>query len=315
MSTKRSRVHPPYKAKYRVSNTAEYDRALIQRGSVTFWLSPSAIKRWNARPTKKRGGQAKYSDFAIETALTLGLVFHLPLRQTEGFISSIFELMGLHLDVPDHTTLSRRSKSLKPKLKAPKSGGHINLIIDSSGLSIVGQGQWDAAKYGQRGHQGWMKLHLGVDQRGNIVSQVLTDANIDDAKTGVKLIKKMRQSLRTVVGDRAYDKRAFYDAAEDKGAKVIVPPIIGARVNRNGSKNRNKAVKRIRKVGRRRWKKEAGYHRQGKVENAFFRYKTIIGGRLRSRTCDTQKTEAMLACNILNRMLGIGRPCSVKITS
>ena len=100
MSTKRSRVHPPYKSKYRVSNSGEYDRALIQRGSITFWLSSSAIKKWNAKPSRKRGAQAKYSDFAIETALTIGLVFKLPLRQTEGFVSSIFELMELHLDDP-----------------------------------------------------------------------------------------------------------------------------------------------------------------------------------------------------------------------
>ena len=315
MSTKRSRVHPPYKAKYRVSNTAEYDRALIRRSSITFWFSESAIKKWNAKPTKKRGGQAKYSDFAIETALTLGLVFNLPLRQTEGFVVSIFELMGLHLDVPDHTTLSCRSKILKPKLKTPIAAGPIDLIIDSTGLSVVGQGQWAAAKHGHRGHQGWMKLHLGVDQLGNIVTQELTDSNGNDAKSGVRMVRRMRQKIKTVVGDRAYDTRELYDAAEDRGAKVVVPPIKGASVNRNGSKNRNKTVKRIRKVGRRRWKKEAGYLRQGKVENAFFRYKTIIGGRLRSRTCDTRKTEALLACNILNRMLDAGRPCSLKITN
>ena len=156
MSPKRSRVHPPYKTKYRVSNPAEYDQALINRGSITFWVADNAIKKWNALPTKKRGGQAKYSNLAIETALTLGLVFHLPLRQTEGFIASIFELMGLQLDVPDHTTLSRRSKTLKLKLRVPKAKGPIDLIIDGSGLSIVGQGQWAAAKHGQRGKQGWM---------------------------------------------------------------------------------------------------------------------------------------------------------------
>ncbi|MCA9321613.1 MAG: IS5 family transposase, partial [Planctomycetes bacterium] len=210
MSTKRSRVHPPYKSKYRVSNSAEHERALVQRGSITFWLDPSAIEKWNAPPTKKRGGQAKYSDFAIETALTLGLVFHLPLRQTEGFVSSIFELMGLHLDVPDHTTLSRRSKTLKPRLRTPKTNGPIDLIIDSTGLSIVGQGQWAAAKHGQRGQQGWMKLHLGVDQLGNIVTHQLTDSNVDDAKTGVKMIKPVPQKITDVVGDRAYDTRELY---------------------------------------------------------------------------------------------------------
>ena len=313
MSPKRSRVHPPYKTKYRVSNSAEYDRALINRGSITFWVSPSAIRNWNATPTKKRGGQAKYSDLAIETALTLGLVFHLPLRQTEGFVTSVFALMGLHLGVPDHTTLSRRSKKLNIQLKTQEINGPIDLIIDSTGLAIVGQGQWAAAKHGQRGQQGWMKLHLGVDEFGNIVTQQLTESNVDDAKTGVKMINRIRCKIKAVVGDRAYDSRELYDAAEDVGAKVVVSPIKNATVRKRGSQNRNRTVKRIKKIGRRHWKKEAGYHRQGKVENMFFRYKTIIGGRLRSRDSGSRKTEALLACNILNRMFELGRPQSVAV--
>ncbi|MFT7619593.1 MAG: IS5 family transposase [Planctomycetota bacterium] len=315
MSPKRSRVHPPYKTKYCMSNSAGYDQSLINRRSITFWISDDAINKWNAKPTKNRGGQTKYSDLAIETALTLALVFHLPLRQTEGFIRSILELMGLDLDVPDHTTLSRRSKVLRPKLRAPKIKGSIDLIIDSSGLSIVGQGQWAAAKHGLRGQQGWKKLHLGVDEVGNIVTQELTDSNVDDAKTGTKMIKRVKRQVRSVVGDRAYDSHDFYDAAESVGANVVVPPIKNARIKKGGPENRNETIDRIKEIGRRRWKKEAGYHRQGKVENAFFRYKTIIGGKLRSRSPAAQKTEAMLACNILNRMLELARPQSEKIAS
>ncbi len=97
MPTKRSRVHPKHKTHYRISNWSDYDQALVQRGNITFWLTPDAIEGWNAKPTKRRGGQPKYSDLAIETALTLRLLLHLPLRQTEGFLISRFELMGLHL--------------------------------------------------------------------------------------------------------------------------------------------------------------------------------------------------------------------------
>ncbi|MFT7619585.1 MAG: transposase [Planctomycetota bacterium] len=315
MSPKRSHVHPPYKTKYRVSNSAEYDQALINRGSITFWISDDVPKKWNAMPTKKRGGQAKYSDLAIETTLTFGLVFHLPLRQSEGFMTSIFELMGLQLDVPDHTTLSRRSKTLAVKLRVPKTQGPIDLIIDSTGLSIVGQGQWAAAKHGERGRQGWKKLHLGVDELGNIVSQDLTDSNVDDAKTGIKMIKRVKRKVSSVVGDSAYDSHELYDVAEDVGANVVVPPIKTAQVNKSSPKNRNKTVKRINEIGRRRWQKEVGYHRQGKVENAFFRFKTIISGRLRSRSPEAQKTETILACNVLNRMFETGKPKSVKIGS
>jgi Transposase DDE domain len=117
MSTKRSLVHPKFKTKYHVANWSDYDRSLVERGNITLWLTPAAMASWNAKPTRRRGGQPKYSDVAIETALTLRLLLHLPLRQTEGFLRSIFELMGVSLDVPDHTTMSRRSASLAVSLR------------------------------------------------------------------------------------------------------------------------------------------------------------------------------------------------------
>jgi transposase len=314
MSSKRSRVHPTYKTKYRVTNWASYNKALVNRGNLRLWISPDAIANWNAKPNeRRRGGQPKYSDLAIETALTLGLVYHLPLRQTEGFVTSIFELMSLHLDIPDHTTLSRRSKTLNIKLKAKLPPDPIDLIIDSTGLSVFGEGQWAAAKHGKRGSQGWKKLHLGVDGHGAIVAEALTDPNVDDAKTGVGMIKKARFRVKTVVGDAAYDSRDIYKAAEDHRARVVVPPLRNAQVSTHAPPARNRSVKRIEKVGRQRWKTETGYHRRDKVENTFFRYKSMIGDRLRSRDPDTQKTEVILGCNILNRMFARGQPRSVAI--
>jgi hypothetical protein len=85
-----SRVHPTYKTKYRVANWASYDRALVRRGDITLWLSPAVIAIWEPNAAGTRGAQRKYSDLAIETALTIRLLFHLPLRQTEGFVTSIF---------------------------------------------------------------------------------------------------------------------------------------------------------------------------------------------------------------------------------
>ena len=113
----KSRVHPKYKTKYRVGNWAEYDRTLVQRGDITLWISTDAIDAWKPAPSGRRGGQRRFSDHSIETALTLRLVFNLPLRQTEGFLRSVLSLMGLDLDAPDHTTLSRRSQHLDIKLR------------------------------------------------------------------------------------------------------------------------------------------------------------------------------------------------------
>ena len=184
----KSRVHPKYKTKYHVRNWASYERALIQRGDLTVWLSPDAVAAWEPATGGRRGGQRKYSDIAIETALTVRLIFHLPLRQAEGFLTSVFGLMRLDLRVPDHTTLSRRGQHLDVALCHAPREKRLHLLIDSTGLSIVGEGEWAAAKHGGHGKRGWKKLHLAVDQTGVIVAQALTDATTDDALTGIILM-------------------------------------------------------------------------------------------------------------------------------
>ena len=228
-----SRVHPKYKTKYRVQNWAAYDRGLVRRGSITLWLTPEAVAAWKPQRSGKPGGQPRYSDLAIETALTLRLVFHMPLRQTEGFLSSIFEMMGVDLEVPDHTTLSRRGQCLEVALsRIATNNAPIHLVIDSTGLSIVGEGEWAAAKYGGKGRRGWKKLHLGVDGSGAIVSHVLTDGSADDARTGLEVIDAVVGEIQSITGDAAYDAIAIYDAGVCRGAKVVVPPVSTAAVSK-----------------------------------------------------------------------------------
>ena len=191
-------MHPTYKTKYHVGNWPAYDRALVQRGDVTLWLAPEAITTRASAGVGRRGGQLQYSDLAIETALTLRLLFHLPLRQTEGFVTSIFSMLGLDLSAPDHTTLARRGQHLDLTLRGASAGAH--LIVDSTGLSIVGEGEWAAAKYGGRGRRGWKKLHRGVDRSGVIVAQALTEGHVDDATTGITLIEAVAGDLGSVTG-------------------------------------------------------------------------------------------------------------------
>ena len=312
----KSRVHPKYKTKYRVSNWADYDRALVQRGGITLWISQDAIASWKSAPSGRRGAQRKYSDHAIETALTLRLVFKLPLRQTEGFLRSVLSLMDVDLEAPDHTTVSRRSQQLDLALNHVPANQPIHLIIDSTGLSIVGQGEWAAAKYGGRGKRAWKKLHIGVDESGSIVTEALTHGSADDAKTALDLIGEVEETISSFTGDAAYDTVAIYEAAGARGANVIVPPVKTATISRGRSAlpfARDLTIMRIKEIGRRQWKKESGYHQQARVENTFFRYKTIIGGKLRARHPKSQKVEAIIACNILNRMTILGRPESFAI--
>ena len=189
-------MHPKYKTKYHVSNWPEYERALVGRGDVTLWLSAEAIQAWRPAPSGRPGGPRKFSNLAIETALTLRLVFSLPLRQTEGFLRSVLTLMATGLDAPDHTTLSRRGQPLDVALDRGPTPGPLDLVVDSTGLSVFGEGEWAAAKHGGRGKRGWKKLHLGVDRSGVIVAQALTEPTADDATTGVGLVTGIPATLR-----------------------------------------------------------------------------------------------------------------------
>ena len=248
----KSRVYPKYKTKYHVANWPEYERSLVQRGDVTLWLSADAIDAWTPRPSGRRGGQRKFSDHTIETALTLRLVFGLPLRQAEGFLRSVLSVMRVDLDAPDHTTLSRRSRDLSVEFHRVPANGPIHLIVDATGLSIVGEGEWAAVKHGGRGRRGWKKLHLGVDRSGAIVAHTLTNGNADDAPTSVKLIDAVDGDISSVTADGAYDTIAIYEAADVRGAKVVVPPTITAAVSRRRPRSslRDHTIRRVKQIGR-----------------------------------------------------------------
>ena len=188
-------------------------------------------------------------------------------------------------------------------------------MVDSTGLSIVGEGEWAAAKHGGRGRRGWKKLHLGVDRSGVIVARALTEASVDDATTGITLIEAVDGALGRVTADTAYDTVGFYEAAGARGATVVVPPTSTANVSRRGprSRARDRTILAVKERGRRRWKQMSGYQGQARVENAFFRYTSIIGDSLRACSPAGRGTEVVLACNILNQMTGLGRPMSHRI--
>ena len=167
-----ARRHRIPKQRHRVTNWAEYDAALRQRGSLTVWFTEEAIAAWRAEPRTTRGGQPHYSALAIRTALTLRAVFRLALRQTEGLISSILQLLGLDLAVPDHSTLSRRAETLEIPKPCPHSRGPVHLLVDSTGLQLCGPGEWLVEKHGTRRRRSWRKLHIGVDaDTGQILAQ------------------------------------------------------------------------------------------------------------------------------------------------
>ena len=313
--TKRSKVHPNYKTRYRVNNWPSYDRGLIRRGSLTVWFSPEAIRAWTPEKNGCRGGQRRYSNVAVQTALHLRLLLGLPWRQTEGLLQSLMELVGLDLEVPDHTTLSRRSRDLATDLCRVPSSGPIHLIVDASGLKVFGQSEWAAAKYGCR-RMGWRKLHLAVDEGGRIVAAELTDNDVADATVFPTLLNMTEGKIDRLTADGAYDRRDVYDAAGRRGAYVVVPPQRGAVISGDPIlRTRDRHIRRIARVGRAQWRREKGQHRQARAENTFYRYKRNFGPALRARSPMAQRTEVMAACNLLNWMYSLAMPSSQKLAA
>jgi hypothetical protein len=252
---------------YRVKNWSAYDQALVQRGSITIWLADDLEKNWQYAGEKQRGSQYEYSAEAIRIMLMVKNVFHLPNRATEGFVQSVFARQGLHLPVPDHTTLSRRGKDLEVRLPK-KASGHMDIVIDSTGLKVYGEGEWKVRTHGKSKRRTWRKLHIGADpQSGEIEAVALTENSVDDAEMVEPLLQQIDQPIDHFAGDGIYDKHKVYDSLNRYApqAKVLIPPRKNAHIWQHGNSRadrlkRDENLRAIRKLGRKTWKDNSGYH-------------------------------------------------------
>lgn len=305
------------KSQYRVRNWSEYEAGLQRRGDLTVWLSDDALESWRAPASGKPGGQRTYADIAIEAALTIRMVFNLPLRQTEGFLRALVELLKIDLPIPDHTTLSRRLKALRVfgvgRLRTDRP---IHLLIDSTGLRIhVGHMQKPPR------NRAWRKLHLAVDaDTGEIVASDLTARRTHDCTQVPALLEQIPDPVASLSADGAYDTKAVYEAAHERGdgraVQVLIPPGRNAQLSPQSSaalQERDRNIRSIRELGRREWHTFSGYSKRSMAENTVFRYKTIIGRNMRSRTFDGQRVEVQLASKVLNTMTCLGMPDSYRV--
>jgi len=172
------------KSKNKVTNWPEYNRALTQRGSITFWVDESAIEAWTCiKHHGKRGRGFQFSDVAIETALMVKGVFSLPLRSLQGFIDSIFSLMNVPLRSPNYSSISKRAKTVEIKYRNPSRGVIRHIAIDSTGLKVFGEGEWKVKKHGNEKRRTWRKLHMAVDvDTHEIISAEMTLVNVGDSE-------------------------------------------------------------------------------------------------------------------------------------
>jgi hypothetical protein len=318
------RPHIP-RQRHKVTNWAEYEAGLRQRGSLTVWFTEDAIAAWAAVPRTTRGGQPWYSPLAILTALTLRAVFRLAFRQTEGLIASIIGLLGLTLRVPDHTTLSRRAATLEvPRPQRPAGSGDdaepLHLLVDSTGLKLCGAGEWLLEKHGTKVRRSWRKLHLGLDANtGEIVAASLSSHDSDDASQTGPLLDQLTRPLASFTGDGAYDQEGVYaDIAErHPDVAVIVPPRTTAVLSKTAETAPTQRDHHLRcraERGRAAWQKASGYSRRAKAETAISRWKRVIGDALRARKDRQRTTEMQAGVHVLNRMLELGCPNYVRIS-
>jgi hypothetical protein len=311
------RRHKIPKARYRVTNWPQYDAALVRRGDLTIWVTQEAVAAWHAPASGQRGGQPIYSDIAIETGLALRLVLHQPLRQMEGALRSIAQMLGVDLRIPDHTTFSRRGGGLMILPKRLEQDEPLHLLIDSTGIKIYGEGEWLDQKHGVRSSRRWRKLHLGVDANTHeIVAVDLTPDDVGDVSVVPHLLNQIEGPVASVTADGAFDGQSVYDAVAERHpeAGVIVPPRTTAVASERTPTQRDQHLRTIAQHGRIAWQRLSGYSRRSLVETAMYRYKSIIGRRLHARTLPNQKTEAKVGGNVLNRMTSLGMPVSVRAT-
>jgi hypothetical protein len=311
------------KGKYKIRNWSAYNQGLKQRGSINIWIPEQALQHWLYEGKRKRGGKYIYSDAAIESCLLVRQVYHLTLREVEGFIRSFFQLLGLSFSVPDYSTLCRRCSQLRCLIKPSKNQVIRDLIVDSTGVKLYGEGEWKVRQHGWSYHRKWRKLHVALNRENQQVEAVeLSKNSTTDAEALAPLLDPIPPVITSVTGDGAYDKvkvRAYlYERSLLQGEELL--PILSLKHNAVLDRNdtpcliqRNEDLKAIHKMGRQNWKIYTGFHQRSKGETFFMRYKTIIGGKLKARTLQNQQIEAIASCNILNTMLQLAKPISERV--
>lgn len=305
------------KQQYRIRNWPQYNKALSNRGSITFWFDEDAIQSWlNFSRSGKRGKPRTYGETCILSMLLLKNVYHLPQRATFGLVCSLVELMGLDLPVPHPTILTRRAANLTVALPRQNKNEPLHVLVDATGLKVYGEGEWKVRTHGVGKRRTWRKLHISMDgETGQILASVATSSNVSDKEVLPLLLKQITEPIAQLTGDAGYDYVSCYEAIAERKARAVIPPRRTGRLHPQDERlrARDKNLRSIRKVGRRKWKKQSRYHRRSLVETAMMRVKRIFSSSLSSRRFNNQATEMGVRCAALNRMTELGMPDSYPI--
>jgi len=312
---------------YRVRNWSEYNRSLVNRGRITLWIDQNTLEQWRNPPKHgKRGRPYEYANEVILSALCIKNLCQFSLRFTQGFLMDLLDRLNLDLKSPNYTTLCRRQKTLDIKLpKSPNRKQDLNIVVDSTGLKVYGEGEWKTRQHGIVKKRLWRKLHVAVNCDDLMIeSCLITDLGTQDCQGFSELLDGIEGPINKAIGDGAYDRFSCYEVMEDRGATGIFPPQHNAVTSKERTANRNKgspgavakrdkAIEDVRLMGKKEWKIENGYHRRSLAETTIFRLKTIFGRNLRARNTENQIVEAQIRCLMLNKMTLLGMPKTIAI--
>ena len=292
-----------------ITNWPQYNKSLINRGSLTFWVDAEAMSNWFHHDHHGRRGRSQlYTDQTICTFLMLKGIFNLTLRATQGLLDSLFELMNVPLCAPDYSCVSKRARTVTVAYRQPPKGCITDLVIDSTGLKVFGEGEWKVRKHGAEKRRVWRKLHLAVDSVSHdIVAAEVSLENVHDAEVLPTLLNPLRRKLGRVYADGAYDSKASHRLIARKGATACIPPRKNAGLWEKGHP-RNEAVLVMRKEGLAHWKKMSGYHRRSQAETAMYRFKQLMTGKISLRTYNGQVGEVMAYVSAINKLNTLGLP-------
>ena len=313
------------KAKYRIRNWSNYNRSLVNRGSLTFWIAEDLLANWVEREkTGMRGASPRYSEAAIVAMASLKFVFHQAGRQTCGLVASIFKLLKVRLPVPEHSTVSRRMAGVEVGLPVKHSAKPRHLVVDSTGLKVYGEGEWKVRTHGISKRRTWRKLHLCIDAAtGEVMVAAASENSVSDCAMFPEMLRAVadEEEIEQISADGSYDRRKVYAALNQRAVKrAAIPPRRGAKIWQHGNSRKERLIRdenlrAVRKKGRPKWKREASYHRRSLAETGVFRFKQIFTDKLQSRKQDNQFQEMIIKCAALNRMTHLGMPDSYKVAA
>ena len=296
---------------YRTTNWSSYNSALINRGNLSIWFDPKT--QWYAQPKGKHGRNQTYSDTAIQCCLMIKSLFRLSLRMVTGFVQSLIHLCRLDWTAPDYSTICRRQKHIDIAINYQKSSNGLQLLVDSTGLKFLGEGEWKRKKHQPEYRRQWRKLHIGIDAETLQIRAIqLTTNNVSDSQVLGDLLDQIPQDeqIDSVYTDGAYDTKQCRQVIADRQAHAVIPPRKNAKPwkdTKTSSLERNELLRTVKRLGRTIWKNWSGYHRRSLIENKMH-YIKLLGDKLRARNFQSQVNEIHARVAVLNKFTDLDRP-------